>query len=74
MEAKYNAQKHICQRLEIQVMELFSRLSAIEGEMAVGDHTRQSSMPRSIHVSYSVLIQFCPKDAVRRIYPFPIVP
>ena len=56
MEAKYNAQKHICQRLEIQVMELFGRLSAIEGEMAVTERTHLTSGPRSIQVLVSYLV------------------
>ena len=51
MEAKYNAQKHICQRLEIQVMELFSRLSAIEGEMTVQERSHLSTGARSIQVN-----------------------
>ncbi|XP_076814571.1 hamartin-like isoform X2 [Clavelina lepadiformis] len=48
MEAKYSAQKHISQRLEIQVLELFNKLSLIEGEMAVRERTHLSSGPRSI--------------------------
>nr|CAB3267290.1 hamartin [Phallusia mammillata] len=46
--SKYSAQKQISQRLEIQVLELFSRLTAIEGEMAIRERTHLTSGPRSI--------------------------
>ncbi|XP_078488646.1 hamartin [Ciona intestinalis] len=48
MEAKYTAQRHISQRLEIQVLELYSKLSAMEGEMTIRERTHLGSAPRSI--------------------------
>uniref|UniRef100_H2YER6 Uncharacterized protein n=1 Tax=Ciona savignyi TaxID=51511 RepID=H2YER6_CIOSA len=48
MEAKYTAQRHISQRLEIQVMELYSKVSAMEGEMTLRERTQLGSAPRSI--------------------------
>ena len=39
------------QRLEMQVMELFSRLTALEGEMPPGERTQLRSLPCTVQVS-----------------------
>ena len=45
VESKYSTQKNITQRLEIQVMDLFSRLTAYEGEMNVNIGQKSSRIP-----------------------------
>ena len=45
VESKYSTQKNITQRLEIQVMDLFSRLTAYEGEARVNVGQKSSRIP-----------------------------
>jgi len=45
VEGKYSTQKNITQRLEIQVMDLFSRLTAYEGEVGVNVGQKSTRIP-----------------------------